>query len=127
MSITSVSDVATELGRPILTDGAEWKQVEAWIGRVEARIAKRIPDLLDRVTDDGHYGLTLVGVVAAVVARKIRNPEGLKSERIDDYYYDRNSQPADLTLTDAEWAELLPMSQSGAFTMRARYVPDAGC
>lgn len=121
MPHTTPGDVATDLGRP-LTD-SEYEQVSAWIGRVEARIMQRIPDLADRALDPGYLD-RLVGVVVDVVVRKVRNPEGLRSERIDDYYYDRGAQSADLSLTDLEWAELLPESASGAFSTRPGFIPD---
>lgn len=121
MAYTTTVDVATEIGRP-LTD-SEQGQVSAWIDRVEARILQRIPDLADRTLDPG-YLARLQGVVVDVVARKLRNPEGMRSERIDDYYYDRGGQSADLSLSDLEWGELLPESASGAFSTRPSFEPD---
>lgn len=124
MAYTSPLDVATDLGRP-LTD-SEQAQVSAWIDRVEARILQRIPDLADRALDPAYLD-RLTGIVVDVVVRKLRNPEGMRSERIDDYYYDRGSQSADLTLSDLEWGELLPESASGAFSTRPNFVPDRAC
>lgn len=121
---TLPSDVAVELGRPL--SESEQAQVTAWINRVEARILLRIPDL-DVRSDEPGYRDRLTGVVVDVVARKVRNPDGMRSERIDDYFYDRGSQSADLALTDLEWAELLPGSTSGAFSTRPSYTPDRGC
>lgn len=119
---TSTQDVATELGRALSVE--ESAQVGAWITRVESRIEARIPDLTVRVIDAGYLD-RLVGVVVDVVARKVRNPEGLRTERVDDYYYDRGpSATADLTLTDGEWAELLPANATGAFSTRPRFEPD---
>lgn len=122
MSYTHVDDVATELGRPI-PEGPEHDQIESWIRRVEGRILRRIPDLAERVLDDD-YLATVKLVVAAVVARKVHNPEGMRSERVDDYYYDRGNQPADLWPTTDEWAELLPATASGAFSTRPSFEPD---
>lgn len=124
MTYTTVDDVATELGRTIVSP--ETEQVQAWINRVEARILQRIPDLAKRVLDPAYFDL-LAGVVVDVVARKVRNPEGMRSERIDDYYYDRGGQSVDLSLTDLEWGELLPESASGAFSTRPSFVPDRAC
>ena len=117
----SVQDVATELGRPISTP--ETAQVEQWINRVEARIQQRIPNLAELVTAPA-YLVTLQGVIVAVVARKARNPEGLRSERIDDYYYDRGVNQSDLWPTAEEWAELMPVAAEGAFSTRPGFVPD---
>lgn len=124
MTYTDVDDVGTELGRAI-SDTAERDQIQQWIQRVEGRIARRVPEL-DLLVGDPAYLGTLQGVVVAVVARKVRNPEGLRSERIDDYYYDRSdrSSPADLWPTAEEWAELLPESAQGAFSTRPSFEPD---
>lgn len=122
MSHTHVDDVATELGRPI-PEGPEHDQIESWIRRVEGRILRRIPDLADRVLDED-YLETVRSVVAAVVARKVLNPEGFRSERVDDYYYDRGSQKADLWPSQDEWADLLPGAASGAFSVRPTFEPD---
>lgn len=120
MSVTQISDVAAILGRPIVPP--EEEQVQGWINRVEGRIRRRIPDLDERLEDLG-FGETLIGVVVDVVIRKINNPDGLRSERIDDYYYDRGSQTADLWPTDEEWAELLPAVALGAFSTRPGFEP----
>lgn len=42
--VTSVQDVAAQLGRPI-TDELEVKQIEAWIAGAEIVIRKRYPNL----------------------------------------------------------------------------------
>lgn len=122
----SVADVAVELGRPVVSP--ETEQIAGWIGRVEGRIQRRIPDLAGRYAiDPDVFGAALVGVVVDVVARKVRNPDGLRSERVDDYYYDRGSQVSDLSLTDDEWGLLLPESAGGAFTIRPTFAPDRRC
>lgn len=120
MVFVKVNDVAAELGRTIVSP--ETGQVEAWIGRVENRIRVRIPDLDDRLLDTV-FAATFKGVVVEVVIRKIKNPDGFRSERIDDYYYDRGAQTADLWPTDAEWAELIPLGGEGAFSTRPRFEP----
>lgn len=124
MSVTSVDDVATALGRPIVSPQTE--QVQKWIDRVERRIRNRAKDLDDRLANDA-FKDTFTGVVEDVVIRKIQNPEGLQSERIDDYYYDRGNKTSDLWPTEAEWAELLPASGVGAFSTRPGFEPGWGC
>lgn len=125
MPYTYVEDVAVELGRPISSGSPEAQQVESWIARVEARIADRVPDLATKAAEVA-YRDRLVGVVVAVVARKANNPEGLRSERIDDYYSDRGSSPAgDLWPTQQEWGELMASASAGAFSVRGSYVPDS--
>lgn len=120
MSITQVKDVATTLGRPIVEP--ETGQVEKWITRVENRIRQRVQDLDIRLQEP-FYTETFTGVVEDVVIRKINNPEGLRSERIDDYYYDRGDKTSDLWPTEDEWAALMPASSTAAFSTRPGFVP----
>lgn len=124
MAFATVTDVATELGRPIVSDEA--LQVQQWITRVESRIRLRVPNV-DVLAENAAYGDAVTGVIVAVVARKVLNPEGLRSERIDDYYADRGSAGlADLWPTDTEWAELIPASSVGAFSTRPRFDSERG-
>lgn len=121
----NLSDVADRLGRPI-TDELEVKQINAWIGDVEAIIRTRIPDLEDRITA-GVPSLEVVGmVVTNAVVRKALNPTGKQNERIDDYSYGLTEDAArgDLFLTAAEWELLLPASGTGAFSVRPSFEPD---
>lgn len=124
----NLSDVADRLGRPI-TDPLEVKQVNAWIGDVEAIIRARIPDLDERVVT-GVPSLEVVAmVVTNAVVRKALNPTGKQNERIDDYSYGLTEDAArgDLFLTDAEWQLLLPDASSGAFSVRPAFEPDRAC
>ena len=123
-SITHVDDVAAALGRPIVTP--ETEQVQKWIDRVERRIRNRIQDLDVRLEMPA-YRETFTGVVEDVVIRKIHNPQGMRSERIDDYYYDRGERSSDLWPTEDEWAELLPASSLGAFSTRPSFEPGWEC
>lgn len=106
MSYATVIDVATTLGRPI-TDSDEQAQVLNWIGKTERIIAARLGNLdnLDRQI--------LADVISEVVARRARNPDGKRNERIDDYSYtlDAAASAVELTLTADEWARL---SQDGS-------------
>lgn len=106
MAYATVIDVATTLGRPI-TDQDEQAQILNWISKTERIIAAHLGDLaaLDRQI--------LADVISEVVARRARNPDGKRNERIDDYSYtlDAAASAVELTLTDAEWARL---SQDGS-------------
>ena len=106
MSYATVIDVATTLGRPI-TDPDEQNQITNWIGKVERIISARLGNLdnLDRQI--------LADVISEVVARRARNPDGKRNERIDDYSYtlDAAASAVELTLTADEWARL---SQDGS-------------
>ena len=123
--LATLDDVSSRLGRPI-TDTAEVAQVNKWIGDVSRRIVRRIPTIDNSVVDGTISSATVSQIVANVVIRKMGNPEGFRSERIDDYYYDRGQQSADLSLTDVEWADLIPGYGSGAFSVRPGFVPDTG-
>ena len=106
MSYATVIDVATTLGRPI-TDPDEQAQILNWISKTERIIAARLGNLdnLDRQI--------LADVISEVVARRARNPDGKRNERIDDYSYtlDAAASAVELTLTADEWARL---SQDGS-------------
>lgn len=106
MGYATVIDVATTLGRPI-TDPDEQAQITNWIAKTERIISARLGDLgsLDRQI--------LADVISEVVARRARNPDGKRNERIDDYSYtlDAAASAVELTLTADEWARL---SQDGS-------------
>lgn len=118
MTFAEVSDIAQRLGRPASspTESSQW---EAWLSDVESIILGRIPDLASRISDGRPTLATVVMVEANAVIRKILNPEGKRSERIDDYSYDRGELLGNgsIFLTDEEWA-LLIGSPDGAFTIR---------
>jgi len=121
VSIATVSDVADSLGRPI-TLGAETTQILAWLNRVENRIRARVPNF-DVLVLDPVYAETARGVEVDVVIRRIQNPTGIKSERIDDYAtaFTDTAAASDLWPTGAEWAELSPRVERGAFTIRPEF------
>lgn len=106
MAYATVIDVATTLGRPI-TDQDEQNQITNWIAKTERIISARLGNLdnLDRQI--------LADVISEVVARRARNPDGKRNERIDDYSYtlDAAASAVELTLTADEWARL---SQDGS-------------
>lgn len=106
MAYATVIDVATTLGRPI-TDLDEQNQITNWISKTERIISARLGNLdnLDRQI--------LADVISEVVARRARNPDGKRNERIDDYSYtlDAAASAVELTLTADEWARL---SQDGS-------------
>lgn len=112
MTITTTSDVAARLGRPI-SDAAEIAQVSAWIGDVEDTIIRpRIGDLAALILADRLTEATLVRVVSDAVIRKVQNPEGLRTitRRVDDWNRtetrDRVLSDGQLRLTEEEWGDL---------------------
>lgn len=122
MAYATVIDVATTLGRPI-TDPDEQNQITNWISKTERIISTRLGSLdnLDRQI--------LADVISEVVARRARNPDGKRNERIDDYSYtlDAAASAVELTLTADEWARLSQDgSTSGAYMPVLTPVPWLG-
>lgn len=122
MAYATVTDVQTRLGRAI-SDTAEIAQVTAWIDDVEAIIKARIPDLDARITDGWISNATVVRVQCQAVIRKIKNPDGVTYEAIDDHRQGYNEAMArgELHLTEDEWGALLASPEApgseGAFTI----------
>lgn len=120
--VTSVQDVAAQLGRPI-TDELEVKQIEAWIAGAEIVIRKRYPNLDQLIADVRIDQKTVDYVEAIAVARYARNPEGAtsSSSMIDDYQqsFGTRNAVATIGLLDDEWALLAPSDSgsTGAFTI----------
>lgn len=122
----TTTDVATFLGRHL--NGAEEEQVQLWLKTVEAAVLARVPDMAERI-EAGEISADLVrSVVAGVVVRRVNNPSGMRSERIDDYSYSLASDAASasLWLTEDEWALLMPSRYRGAFSVRPAFQPTRG-
>lgn len=114
MSLANLEDVATILGRPITT-AEEIGQVNHWLAMTGQLIAKRLGPLA------GLDAQALRSVSAEVVARRVKNPDGIKDERIDDYYYrlDPDAARVGLYLTEQEWELLTPgRPRPASFTVR---------
>lgn len=128
MAFANLTDVADRLGRPI-SDPDEVKQVNAWIGDVEVIIRSRIPDIDDQIGDGALSSDVVTMVTTNAVVRKALNPTGKQNERIDDYSYGLTEDAArgDLFLTESEWGLLMPVSASGAFSVRPGFDPDRRC
>ena len=96
---------------------------DAW-----AIILSHIPDASDQLgAEPPTLDSALVRVVVArMVLRVMRNPDGKLSEQIDDYKFTRDESRAggDLYISDDEMAMLTPASATGAFSIRPSYVPD---
>lgn len=121
----NITDVSTRLGRTI-SDAAEVAQVNAWISDVESMIHTRIPGFADLVGADAVPLSEAKRVVCNAVLRKIKNPDGKKDESLPgEYSFGLNPEAArgELFLTDEEWADITPMSSTGAFTIRPGATP----
>lgn len=80
------------------------------IAKAEQRIAASVPNVADRLESGDLDPDVLAGVVEDMVLRVAGNPEGKKSESIDDYSWTRDVTVASgqLYLSEAELALLLP-------------------
>ncbi|HLR97651.1 MAG TPA: Gp19/Gp15/Gp42 family protein [Jiangellaceae bacterium] len=137
MTYGTVEQVATELGRsPSSITDTERLQWQQWLDQVERTIEGRFRrvglDLAAQVALGDPEAETVADVEVAVVARKVRNPEGTTSttvsvddgsvtkrregSKIDDLGY--------LRLTDWEWDTLLPAGRSDAWSTRPGFEPD---
>lgn len=123
MALASISDVTTTLGRP-LTSTLEGDQIQQWLNNAEMQIRLRLGDvsLLDPEA--------VIYVETEAVALKVKNPDGKKSEGIDDYNYGRYEDAAkgQIVILD-EWWSLLsssPARAAGAFTIDPSGAADTG-
>ena|SRR5690625_118202 len=137
MTYGTVEQVATELGRAVdsITD-LERDQWQQWLDQVERNIAARFRRLglvlSDQVALGDPDAETVADVEVAVVARKIRNPEGTTSTTvsIDDGSVTKRREGGKiddlgyLRLTDWEWDTLLPAGRSDAWSTRPGFEPD---
>ena len=80
----------------------------ALLDDASAIVRSRVSDVDDRIADSDVYEALVVGIVAGMVLRVIRNPEGKRSETIDDYSYTRDDATKSglLYLSDEEAALL---------------------
>ena len=116
--MTTYSDVAVALGRPI-TDTNEQAQIDWWISSAELQIKARLGDLALLDQD------ALKFVVVEAVAAKAQNPEGAMSETVDDYTYRLPAESRRVTILDEWWRLLDPTVTTGAYSVRPGFEPDA--
>jgi hypothetical protein len=123
MAYATWQDVQDRFGRT-LTD-SERLQVDAWLDDIEDTVLVRIPNLAALIAAGTLTQRTVVKIEAEAVRRRLENPQGKLTERIDDYSWTRDSSTASgsLYLTDEEWAELTPSASSDAFSIRLAYEP----
>lgn len=115
-ALASIEDIES-LWRALADD--ELAGARVLLDRVSALIRSRIPGIDTRIAADPNLGLLAAGVVVDAALRVLRNPEALTSETVGAYSYTRAAATAGLSLTDAEWALLLPAAAvRGAFTIR---------
>ena len=89
MAYTRVQDVELEWGQPVT---AESSLYVGWqIEKAERLIASKVRDLQTRLDDDLIAVEDIRFVVAAMVVRVLRNPEGKQAETAGDYSYQLSS------------------------------------
>lgn len=125
MAYANLNDVQTRLGRAI-SDEAEIAQVNAWLKDASGMIDERIPDLATRIEDGWVLASTVKRITAQSVIRKVKNPDGVTYESIDDHRqgYNEAMTKGELHFTDDEWDSLLAQPDtggSGAFTIYPYY------
>lgn len=134
MAYAEVTDVARELGRAA-TGPDELEQWAAWIDRVERSIVRRFRasglDLDDQVLLDNPTSDDVADVEVARVVDKINNPNSRHTSvtrSVDDaavtYRNEGGTFGDPLELTQAEWAILLPGTETGIFSTRPGFQPD---
>lgn len=123
MAYATWQDVQNRFSRDLTA--REKIQVTEWLDDVESTILSRIPNLADLIAAGTILPRTVVKIESQVVLRKLDNPQGKLTERIDDYSYTRDSSTAKgvLELYDSEWEELTPETATDAFTIRPYYKP----
>lgn len=102
-----------------LTD-AETTTASFLLGDAWEIVTSRVPTVDARLADASLSEGLVVQVVSAMVIRVLRNPEGKRSEQIDDYAYTRDASVAGggLYLSEEEERLLLPATLSAkAFTV----------
>jgi hypothetical protein len=132
MSIATVDDVATELGRDVSEGSFEYKQIQKWLERAERLIRLRIP-VFDEWCKDEDYKASVIDVESSAVSRKALNPEGVSSimTQIDDANLQKTINSArsagEVVLLDSEWELLLKTVhsdlESSVVAPDAVYVP----
>jgi len=125
VALANPDDVKKRLGRALTT--SEVEQVNEWVLDLEADIRARVPDV-DQLIDDPDtgeaYARTVRRVIAETIVAKLKNPKGLRQSTvsIDDYSRTETVDVANssgrLTITDEDWALLIPAQEGDGFTIR---------
>ncbi|MFD5916179.1 hypothetical protein ACFVYP_07035 [Kitasatospora sp. NPDC058201] len=104
--LATLADLADRLGRDLTT--AETRQATAWLDDATALILDRFPQYATAPTPAS------TAVCCAMVLRVLRNPDGKRSEQIDDYSYtvDSARSAGELYLTEHEIETLTPVRTS---------------
>lgn len=115
-AFATIEQFSSRFERTLTT--AELSRAGVLLDDASAVIRVQVPNMADPPPE------TVVGVVCAMVARAIRNPEGKRSETIDDYSYTRDNAVSvgEVYLTDDE-RDMLKPPRRCAFTIVPYYPP----
>jgi hypothetical protein len=96
--------------RPLV--GQEVTNGQTFLDDAWGMLKRRIPTIETLIADDVDLEAEVVRVLATAVLRVMKNPDGKRSESIDDYRWERDEALAAgvLYFTDDELADLLPGS-----------------
>lgn len=105
-TIGASADVSASLARALTASEAE--HVEALLVKAELKLQSRIPDLVSRAGLDATFRANVASVEGDIVARVLRNPDGLKSESDGTISYSADWTVAlgRITVLDEEWVQL---------------------
>lgn len=126
MTYTTIEDVVARYGRT-LTAG-ELGQVGEWLEDLSSDIRVRIPDVQEQMVAPD-YARVVTRVIAETIVSKLLNPERLRQRTvsIDDYSetktIDSTNSSGRLSISDEDWALLLPATSGDAFTIRMVATP----
>jgi hypothetical protein len=108
--------------RPLTT--AETTVGTTLLGDAYGMLVRRVPNLDARVTANADgFAAVVVRVLATAVLRVMKNPDGKRSESIDDYTWQRDQaiSAGVLYFTDDEMADLMPVDpdekRGGAYSV----------
>ena len=119
MTYAAPAEIAVLLGRDFLS--AETDQCQGFLDEAEGMILERIPDLLAKIAANTITAATVARVERRAVRRVMLNPDGKKTERVDDYSYGRDDTTAsgEVYISDEEWSWLIAtVSPGDAFSIR---------
>lgn len=126
MRYATIEDVVARYGRT-LTAG-EASQVREWLEDLSSDVRMRIPEV-DTLVMVPDYARLVTRVISETIISKLRNPEGLRQRTvsIDDFSetktIDSSNSSGRLSISDADWELLLPITAGEAFTINPWYLP----
>lgn len=110
-------DVKDSFERPLTSE--EERVLPTWLGKAWRELQRVVPGIPARMgseaTARGHLASAdVVDVIVAMVERKLRNPDGLRSWSEDDYdqTIDNALSSGQIYVTEAERASLMPPAPS---------------